>query len=118
MLNYLYLVLKSQKIKAIIVRLLVAMSKVHFRYFKNKMSHRIYLENLVVVVSNLIIGLNFDVNNSDSCSYLPAIAHKIETAIGFGQIVNILLYHQPTIYTLDSNLIENLIELIHTFILN
>ena len=37
------------------------MLMIHFRYFKNKIAYKIYLENLIIVITNLFIGIDFEV---------------------------------------------------------
>ena len=64
MLNYLFIALRNPNTKLVIVKLLATMARIHFRYFKNKLAHRLFLENLLLVISNLIIALDFGAGES------------------------------------------------------
>lgn len=59
MFNYLFLVCTSGELKIEILRILKIMSRIHFRYFKNKSVHKTHLENIGYVIANLLTGLDF-----------------------------------------------------------
>jgi hypothetical protein len=43
---------------------------------------------------------------------------KVSIALGLGQIVSLLLYHQPTFYLVEISLMEMIVEHIEAFVLN
>lgn len=87
------------------------MARIHFRYFKNKTTHKIHLEDIGYVVGNLLTGL--DLNEPMSVSIAGYVNTsvidrntKVNISLGLGQIVSLLLYHQPTFYMVENSLME------------
>lgn len=66
MLNYLFLVCSTIELKIEILRILQAMARIHFRYFKNKTYHKLHLEDIGYVVGNLLTGLDLEQSMSAS----------------------------------------------------
>jgi|JI10StandDraft_1071094.scaffolds.fasta_scaffold1179565_2 hypothetical protein len=58
MVNYLFLVCNNIHLKLEVLKILQAMARIHFRYFKNKTFHKLHLEDVGYVVANLLTGLD------------------------------------------------------------
>lgn len=85
------------------------MARIHFRYFKNKTYHKLHLEEIGYVVGNLMTGLDINEGLGKSIhgksGAIKSQNDKISLALSLCQIVNILLYHQPTFYLVENSLI-------------
>lgn len=104
-----------------ILRILQAMSRIHFRYFKNKTYHKLHLEDIGYVVANLLTGLDLTQPLTSSINgtlhkTLITRNNKVTIAVGLGELVSILLYHQPTFYIVEINLLEMVVEHVGAFV--
>jgi hypothetical protein len=65
--------------------------------------HKLHLEDIGYVVGNLLTGLDLDsalsvsIKGSVKTTFMDTNT-KVNIALSLGQIVSILLYHQPTFY--------------------
>lgn len=105
------------------------MARIHFRYFKNKSMYKVHLENIGYVVANLMTGLDLIdsltstsvANSATKQNTRPkqkSMKNKVDIVRKLGEIVGLLLYHQPTFYSVEVSLIVMLVEHMETFITN